>query len=198
VLRLCRGHFKARAGDLTRAAMPDYWHASSVSKSILQCIWLVFHRGQAGGHEMNLYWTRSEKYLLVVLALSVAIVGVLTALVMNQEHDQSAVADAPVRPTSQPALGPTAPQVAPAPQVTTTTSPPALAAPASGVMTPTQLVPPSAKPLQAKTLPRRRANPVPAPPPLAATHPVAPAPQTDPAPPARSDAAVKPGSPDGW
>ena len=49
---------------------------------------------------MNFYWARSEKYLLVVLALSVAIVGVLTALVMNQEHDQSAVADAPVRPTS--------------------------------------------------------------------------------------------------
>jgi len=147
---------------------------------------------------MNLYWARSEKYLLVVLALSVAIVGVLTALVINQEHDHSAVADAPVRPTSQPALGPTALQVVPAPQVPTTTAPPALAAPAPRVMKPTQLAPPSPKPRQAKTLPRRRGNPVPAPPPLAATHPVAPAPQTDPAPPARSNAPVKPGSPDGW
>ena len=135
---------------------------------------------------MNFYWARSEKYLLVMLALSVALVGVLTTLVVNQEHDQSTVIDAPAGPAPQPTLAPTAPREAPAPQVTTTTASPALVAPAPRIMTPTQLAPPSTKLLKAKTLPRRRENPVPAPP------------QTDPAPPAISHTPVKPGSPDGW
>jgi hypothetical protein len=157
-----------------------------------------FHRGQPAGREMKLYGTRPEKFLLVGLALSMATVGVLTTLVINQEHDPNTVADTPAGP----ALTPPAPQLAPAPPVT---APPALVAPAPRIMSPTQLAPPSPKPLKATTLPRRRANQVPAPAPVVAPPPTAPARPVkpgspegwDPIPPARSDSAVKPGSPDG-
>jgi hypothetical protein len=143
-------------------------------------------RSSRRGREMNLYGARSEKFLMVGLALSVAIVGVLTTLVIHQEHDPSTVADAPARTAPQP------PQLAPAPPVTAAPSPPALVTPAPDITTPTQLAPSSPKPHKATTLPRRRGNPVPAPPPAAATHPIAPPPPADPAPP------VKPGSPEGW
>jgi hypothetical protein len=130
-----------------------------------------------GGCEMNLHWAGSERFPLVGLALSAATVGVFTILVINQEHDP------------QPA--PIALQLAPAPPVTVRLSPRAQAAPVSRIMTPPQLAPPSPKPLKATTLPRRRGNPVLAPP------PVAPIPPTDPALQARSHPPVKPGAPEG-
>jgi hypothetical protein len=40
---------------------------------------------------MNFYWARSNKFLLVLLVIAVAIVGVLTTLVMYQQYDQSMV-----------------------------------------------------------------------------------------------------------
>jgi hypothetical protein len=136
-----------------------------------------FPSRSSGGCEMNLHWARSERFPLVGLALSAATVGVLTILVINQEHDPQPV--------------PIALQLAPAPPVTVRLSPPAQVAPVSRIMTPPQLAPPSPKPLKATTLPRRRGNPVLAPP------PVAPVPPTDPALQARSHPPVKPGAPEG-
>ena len=40
---------------------------------------------------MNFYWTRSNNFLLVALAVATTIVGVLTVLVIQQQHDQTAV-----------------------------------------------------------------------------------------------------------
>jgi len=40
---------------------------------------------------MSFYWARSNKFPLTLLAIAVAIVGVLTILVMHQQHDQSTV-----------------------------------------------------------------------------------------------------------
>src|ERR1700722_14062651 len=40
---------------------------------------------------MHLFWARSDRFLLVLLAIAVAIVGVLATLVMHQQHDQSTV-----------------------------------------------------------------------------------------------------------
>jgi hypothetical protein len=40
---------------------------------------------------MNFHWARSNKFLLVLLVISVAIVGVLTTLVIYPQHDQSTV-----------------------------------------------------------------------------------------------------------
>jgi hypothetical protein len=144
------------------------------------------------GREMNFHWARSEKFLLVGLAISAVIVGVLTILVITQEQDPSTVTNTPAGTAPQPARGPTAPPLAPAPPVTAPPSAPAQVVPASRITTPTQLAPPSPKLLKATTLPRRRSNPVPAPSLAAATHPVVVAPPPDPAP------AAKPGSPDGW
>jgi hypothetical protein len=197
--RLCRGEFEVRVRDLTRAAMLDSCITSRVSGSVVQCIWLVFTEVKSAGCEMNFHWARSEKFLLAGLALSAAIVGLLTILVITQESDPSTVANTPASTAPQPARGPTAPPLAPAPPMTAPSSPPAQ------VTTPTQLAPPSAKPLKAATLPRRRSNPVPAPPPVAAAPPSDPAPAVkpgspdgwDPVTPARSNPAVKPGSPDG-
>jgi hypothetical protein len=200
--------------DLTRATMLDSWYSlTRIGVGFLVYPVSFRPRSQPAGHEMNLYGARSEKFLLVGLALSVAIVGVLTTLVIHQEHDPSTVADAPARTAPQPVLAPTARQLAPAPPVTAPPSPPALVTPAPGIATPTQLAPSSPKPLKATTLPHRRGNPVPAPPPAAATHPIAPPPPPadpapaakpgspdgwDPVPAARSHSPVKPGSPDGW
>lgn len=40
---------------------------------------------------MNFYWARSNKFLLALLAVAVVVVGVLTSLVMRQQHDLSTV-----------------------------------------------------------------------------------------------------------
>jgi hypothetical protein len=40
---------------------------------------------------MNFHWARSNKPLLIILVIAVAIVSVLTTLVMYQQHDQSMV-----------------------------------------------------------------------------------------------------------
>lgn len=52
---------------------------------------------------MNFQWVRSNKFLMVVLAIAVALVGVLTTLVLHQQHDQSTV-DGQVHLGSTPAL----------------------------------------------------------------------------------------------
>ena len=40
---------------------------------------------------MHLFWARSDRFLLVLLAIVVASVGVLATLVMHQQYDQSTV-----------------------------------------------------------------------------------------------------------
>jgi hypothetical protein len=179
---------------------------------------------------MNFHWARSNEFLLVLLAIAVTIVGVLTTLVMYQQHDQSMV-DGQVHLRTAPAVSPasvpaggdmmaipnaatlpnpaTTPDPAntpvgsasqpapasPAPQVVTTPVTPALGAPALGSITSPQSAPSPLAPRKPKTLPHRRVNSVPAPPPAAVADPVIPAPQIDSVTPTRS---AKPGAPDGW
>lgn len=99
---------------------------------------------------MHLFWARSNKFLLVLLAIAVAIVGVLATLVAHQQHTTAATAPAasvpagadamatphtathpnpattpdpahaPVGPASQPAPAFPAPQVSPAPPMAAT------------------------------------------------------------------------------
>ena len=166
---------------------------------------------------MNLYWARSNNFLLVLLAIAVAIVGVLTTLVIHQEHDQSTVngqfrlrtvptapavsvpAGAEIvappntvtrldpAPAPDPALARVGPAAPPAPA----SAAPAVVARAPRIITPPQMGPSSQKPIKVKTVPHRRVHPVAAPHPSAAAQPVLPVPQNGPA------APVKPGSPDG-
>ncbi len=42
-------------------------------------------------HWTNFHWMRSNEFPLVLLAIAVAIVGILTTLVMQQQHNQSTV-----------------------------------------------------------------------------------------------------------
>jgi hypothetical protein len=175
---------------------------------------------------MIFYWARSNNLLLVLLAIAVALVGVLTTLVIHQKDDQSAV-DGQVRvgivstvpaasvpagaeivahsnavghpdlaTTSDAADAPAGPASQLAPSSPVPQVAPALIAPAPRIAPP-QLAPSSRKPLKLSTSPHRRVNPVPAPLPPAAVQPVTPAPQTIPGTPTKSDNPVKPGSPDG-
>jgi hypothetical protein len=176
---------------------------------------------------MNFYWARSNNFLSVLLATAVAIVGVLTTLVMHQQHSQSTVngqvrlrtvptapsASVPAgakilappnavthldpAPASDPALARVGPAAPPAPASAAPQAAPAVVAPAPRIITPPQMAPSSQKLLTVKTVPHRRVHPVAAPHPSAAVRPVIPAPQTGPAIPITSDAPVKPGSPDG-
>jgi hypothetical protein len=41
---------------------------------------------------MNFHWARTDRFLLVFLTIVVVMVGVLTILVMHQQHDQGTVA----------------------------------------------------------------------------------------------------------
>jgi hypothetical protein len=175
---------------------------------------------------MNFYWARSNNFLLVFLAIAVALVGVLITLVIHQQDDQSAV-DGQVRvgtvptvpaasvpagaeivahsnavdhsdpaTTSEAANAPVGPASQLAPASPGPQVAPALVAPAPRI-TPPQFAPSPLKPLKPTTLPHRRVNPVPAPRPPVAVQPVAPAPQTIPGTATKSDNPVKPGSPDG-
>jgi hypothetical protein len=174
---------------------------------------------------MNFYWARSNNFLLVFLAIAMALVGVLIALVIHQQDDQSAV-DGQVRvgtvPTVPAASVPAGAEIAPhsiavdhsTPATTSDAanapvgpasqlapaSPgpqvaPALVAPAPRI-TPPQFAASPLKPLKPTTLSHRRVNPA-APLPPAAVQPVAPAPQTIPGTATKSGNPVKPGSPDG-
>jgi hypothetical protein len=162
---------------------------------------------------MNFHWARSNKFLLVCLAIAVVIVGVLTTLVMHQQHGQSTVNGrvrlgiAPTVPAARFSDGADIganPNAVSLPEPATTPDPanapvgpasqPAPVSPAPQVAPP----PSPQTPLKPKTLPHRRVDLVPAPHPLAVAHPVVPAPQTDPDPLTRSNTPVKPGSPDGW
>ncbi len=175
---------------------------------------------------MDFYWARSNNFLLVLLAIAVALVGVLTTLVIHQQDDQSAV-DGQVRfgtvstvpaasvpagaeivahsnarghpdlaTVSDAANAPVGPASQLAPGSPVPQVAPALVAPAPRI-TPPQLAPSPLKPLKLSTSPHRRVSPVPAPLPPAAVQPVTPAPQNVPGTPTKSDNPVKPGSPEG-
>jgi hypothetical protein len=165
---------------------------------------------------MDFRWARTNMFLLVLLAIAVVTVGVLTTLVMYQQHDQRTVngqvrletdptvpaanfpdgADIGANPNAVTHLDPTTAATTPDPANAPVglASQPALASPALQVAPP----PSPQTPLKPKTLPHRRVNPVPAPHPPASAHLIAPAPQTDPNPLPRSNTPVKPGSPEGW
>jgi len=140
----------------------------------------------------NLHWAQSNKYLLVIVVSAVAIDSVLTTLVIGQLDDHNTANErinlpiaSPVPAPSIPAPVSAAPQLAPAPQVPTSLTPP-LVVSAPQIITPPQQAPAHHTPRKPKTLPPRQANPVPAPPP---------APAPPPTNPAGSDTAVKPGAP---
>jgi hypothetical protein len=166
---------------------------------------------------MNFPGARSNRFLLVILAIAVAIVGALTTLVLLQQHDQSPVDQVPLRtaptlPASRVPAGAdimASPNRATHPDAATTPDPanaivgpasqPAPGSPAPQVAPGPQVATTGITPALVAPVPRivtpttrshRRVHAVPAPPPAAAAPPVIPAPQT--APP------VKPGSPDGW
>ena len=154
---------------------------------------------------MHLFWSRSTKFLLVLLAITVAIVGVLATLVVHQQHRTATHGTRRQRSCwrrhhrhsergtlPQPSATPASPvpQAAPAPQLAATPITPALVASVPQIITPPQLAPSPQTPLKRKTVLHRRVNSVPAPPPAAAAHPATPAPQTD--------TLAKPGAPDGW
>ena len=157
---------------------------------------------------MNFHWARTNRFLLVLLAIAVAILGVLTTLVMQQQHDQSTV-DGQIHlrtaPTGLAASVPagadimaTAKAATPANAVVPPPITPARGRTGAPDQHAPELAPSPQTPLERITVPHRRVHPVPAPPPAAAAHPVAPAPPTDPATPTRSATPAKPGSPDGW
>ena len=152
---------------------------------------------------MHLFWARSDKFLLVLLAIAVAIVGVLATLVAHQQHTTAATVPAASVPAGADIMA--TPNTATHPNPATTPDPahaavepasqpaPATPVPVTSVpqiITPPQLAPSPPTPLKRKTVLHRRVNPVPAPPPAAAAHPITPAPQTN--------TPAKPGSPDGW
>jgi hypothetical protein len=176
---------------------------------------------------MNFQWTRSDNFLLVPLTIAAALVGVLTTVVIHQQHDQLMVDEqirlrtGPTVPTAtvpaganiaanpnavthpDPATTPdsanaaVAPASQPAPAFPAPPVAPALVAPTPLIIAPPQLAPSFHKPLKPKMLPHRRVGPVLAPPPSVAAHPVTPTTQTDPGTATKSDTPVKPGSPDG-
>ena len=136
---------------------------------------------------MNFHWTQSKKYLLVVAASAVALDGVLTTLVVRQQHDQNTITGLASVPTAVPAPVPRVPASAP-PQPTPALriATPALATSAPPILTPPQPAPAAHKLLKSKTVPHRRVDPPPAPLPVPAPPPTTPV---------RSAPAVKPGMP---
>lgn len=145
---------------------------------------------------MNFRWVQTNAILLVVLASTVTIDGVLTTLVIHQRHHQSTIngpaglgTAAPTLAVTGPAPAFAAPQLTRAPQVVTTTPAPALAALAPQIITPPQRVLAPHKPLTPKTVAHRRVNP------LWASSPVVPSPHTNPPDPARTNIPLKPGTP---
>ena len=157
---------------------------------------------------MNFHWAQANKFLLVVVASAVAIDGVLTTLVVHQQHNHSTVngqigpeTAAPVPPGARVrAPASRVPQLVPAPQAATTALTPASVASAPGIITPPHWA-------NTKTLSHRRVGPRPASPPPPQTNqgsstrsdnPVklgAPPEISNPTSSARSDMPVKPGAP---
>jgi hypothetical protein len=136
---------------------------------------------------MNFHWMQSKKYLLVVAAGAVALDGVLTTLVVEQQHDQNTITGLASVPTAVPVPVPRVPasappQLTPAPQI----APPALVTSVPSLIPPPQPTPAAHKRLKSKTVPHRRVDPLPAP-----LSVLAPPPTT----PARSVPVVKPGTP---
>ncbi|SRR5579884_1222672 len=114
---------------------------------------------------MNCHRPQSTKLMLVILASAVAINGVLTTLIIKQQHRQSTVTGQASLATPAariPAPANPAPQPASAPQVAATTpltpaqvaSPPRVATPPRPAKAPRKVVKP-------KTLPHRRVDPAP-------------------------------------
>lgn len=145
---------------------------------------------------MNFRWAQTNKILLVVLASTVTIDGVLTTLVIHQQHHQNTINGparlgtvAPTPAATGPAPASATPQQTLTPQVVTAAPAPAPAALASQIITPPQRAPAPHKPLTPKTAAHRQVNPRPAPP------PALPPPQTNPPDPARTNTPLKPGAP---
>ena len=112
---------------------------------------------------MNFHWPQSTKFLLVILASALAIDGVLTTLVINQQHHQSPVtgqASLTTPAARVPAPASPAPPPASAPQVATPLTPPQVASPPR-VTSIRQPVPAPHKLVKPKPLPHRRVDPVP-------------------------------------
>ena len=138
---------------------------------------------------MNFHWMQSKKYLPVVAASAVALDGVLTTLVVHEQHGQNTITGPASVPTTVPVPVPRVaapasapPQLYPAPQIAT----PALVTSPPPILTPPQPASAAHKRLKSKTVPHRRVDP------LSGSLAVpAPAPTS----PARSAPAVKPGAP---
>jgi hypothetical protein len=149
---------------------------------------------------MKFRWGSSNKVLLAVVASAVTLDGVLTALVVHQQHVQRAVngqvdldTAVPLPALRGPVPASAVPQVTPAPPVATTPFIPGLVTSTPRMMTP---------PRQAKRMSPRRVDPVTASPPPpqtnpsnAAVKPGAPPEVSNPRNSVRADTAVKPGAP---
>jgi hypothetical protein len=148
------------------------------------------------GGSMNFHWMYANKFLLIVVASTVPLDGVLTTLVIHQQHNQSTIngqatprTAAPVPPAARmPALASPLPQWTPSPH-TLVASPPRIITPPLRVKT--------------KTVTHRRVDPISASPPLPQSDPVnsvlvkpgAPPEISNPSNSARSNTVVKPGAP---
>jgi hypothetical protein len=135
---------------------------------------------------MNFQWAQSNKLLLVVVASAVAIDGVLTALVLHQQHNHSTITGQVTRPPAAPgtpaARSSSTRRSTATDSRTTGATTPLTSAPL--VSTPRIITPPQHP--KAKISPHRQVHPMPASPPP---------PQTNPAKPGSSDTLVKPGAP---
>jgi|SRR5581483_1885780 hypothetical protein len=133
---------------------------------------------------MNFRWAQTNKILLVMLASAVTIDGVLTTLVVHQQHHQNTINGPTRHATTAPTPAFAAPQLTLTPQVVT-------AAPPAAALAPPIIIPPQRAPAphKPKTWAHRQVNPAPASP------PIPPPPPTNPPDPAKSDTPVKPGTP---
>jgi hypothetical protein len=80
--------FRVAGSGLIRVMMPD-------SSCFIRAYRVRFFQGYLvsfaevdRGCRMDLHWARSNKFLLVVLAIAAALVGVLITLVLHQQHGQ--------------------------------------------------------------------------------------------------------------
>jgi hypothetical protein len=177
--------------DQHEAHIPEFVTPFPQAHTFVTCYLLLSAlaamEAQPGGLKMNFHWMQSTKYLLVVATGAVALDGVLTTLVVEQQHHQNTITGlasvppaVPVPVSRVPVSAP--PQLTPAPQI----APPTLVTSMPSIIPPPQPAPAAHKRLKSKTVPPRRVDPLPAPLPV-----LAPLPAT----PARSAPAVKPGTP---
>jgi hypothetical protein len=216
--QLCCAHSSRGFPGLTPGSMLHYLYFDPAYLLRFPGVFrFVFAEVGSGARWMNFPGARSNKFLLVILAIAVAILGALTTQVMHQQHDQSPVDQVPLRaaPTLPAGRVPAgadimaSPNGATHPDAATTPNPanamvgpasqPAPASPAPQVAPGPQVATTGITPALVAPMPRivtpttrshRRVHAVPAPPPTAAAPPVTSAPQTA--------SPVKPGSPDGW